>query len=135
MKRHLFLLLISILCVPVLSAMAADRSSALPPPTNVQNTHESRETVRPSSNDDSLNKQFTTLNDNKDVQVRIFKRKNGATVKEYSLHGRVYMVKISPITGTPPYYLYDNNGDGKFEKRLPGGYRDIVPPEWVIQRF
>lgn len=135
MKRHLIFLLVSMLYISVLPAMAADRSSALPPPTNVQDTPEARETVQSSSNGHPLGKQFTTPDGDKDVQVRIFKRKNGAVVKEYSLNGHVYMVKISPVTGTPPYYLYDNNGDGKFEKRMPGGYRDIVPPEWVIQRF
>jgi len=56
-------------------------------------------------------------------------------VEEYSLHGHVYMIKVSPAIGTPPYYLYDNNGDGNFERRMPGGYKYINPPEWVIKRF
>ncbi len=115
--------------------MAAGKPSALPPPTDVQDTPEARETVQPATHGSALSNEFTAPDDNKDVQVRTFKRKNGATVKEYSLRGHVYMVKISPAAGTPPYYLYDNNGDGKFERRLPGGYKRIQPPEWVIQHF
>jgi len=82
-----------------------------------------------------VGKQFSTSGANKDVHVRTYKRKNGTTVEEYSLHGHVYKVKISPAMGTPPYYLYDNNGNGKFERQMPGGYQYITPPEWVIKRF
>jgi len=121
--------------MPVFPVLAADRSSALPPPTEVQNTPEAQETVQPLKDKGSLVREFSTTEAGKDVQVRIFKRKSGATVEEYSLHGRVYMVKISPSTGTPPYYLYDRNGDGNFTRRMPGGYKYINPPEWVIQRF
>jgi len=134
MNRLLFFFLITLLYMPALPVMAADRDAALSPPTAVQDTPEARETVQPTTHGSTLSHQFTPEN-NKDVQVRIYKRKNGATVKEYSLHGRVYMVKISPVTDTPPYYLYDDNGDGKFDRRLPGGYKYISPPEWIIQHF
>jgi len=115
--------------------MAADQSSVLPPPTEVQDTSEARETAQPPGKQNDLGEAFAAPEADKDTQVRVFKRKDGATVEEYSLHGHVYMVKISPSIGTPPYYLYDNDGDGKFERRMPGGYKYINPPEWVIKRF
>jgi len=135
MNRYLFPFLISLIFMPVLTAMAADRSAALPPPTKVQDTPEARETVQPPGHGNNLGKQFTAPDSNEDVQIRVFRRKNGTTVEEHSLHGRVYMIKVSPATGTPPYYLYDNDGDCKFERRMPGGYKYINPPEWVIKHF
>jgi len=135
MNRHLFFLLSFLIFVPVFTVMAADRSSALPPPTEVQNTPEAKETVQPPGKQNNLSEEFAAPEAGKDTQVRVFKRKDGATVEEYSLHGHVYMIKVSPAIGTPPYYLYDNNGDGNFERRMPGGYKYINPPEWVIKRF
>ena len=51
------------------------------------------------------------------------------------MNGRVYMIKVQPPGGLPPYYLYDTNGDGRFNRRLPGDYKMISPPTWVIHRF
>jgi len=135
MIRYLFLLLIFPIFIPVLAAIAADQSAVFPPPTHVQNTPEARETVQPSGDKRNLGKQFTAPDSDEGVQIRVFKRKDGATIEEHSRHGRVYMIKVSPATGTPPYYLYDNDGDGKFKRRMPGGYKYINPPEWVIHRF
>ncbi len=69
------------------------------------------------------------------VEVRSYKRKDGVTIREYSMKGRVYMVRVDPGGGLPAYYLYDTNGDGVFDRRLPGQYKRISPPMWVIQRF
>ncbi len=121
--------------MPVFTVTAADRSTALSLPTEVKNTSETLETVHPSGGETNLNKQLSPPHGNEGVQVRAFKRKDGAMVEEYSLHGHVYMVKISPAIGTPPYYLYDRNGNGHFERRMPGGYKYREPPEWVIKRF
>ncbi len=120
--------------MPVSIAVAADRNAALPPPTKVQNTPEAKETVQPPGNGNALGKQFLTP-DGKHAQVRILKHKDGATVEEYFRHGRMYKIKVSPAAGTPPYYLYDRNGDGSFERQMPGGYKYESPPEWVIKRF
>jgi len=136
MNRYVFFLFISLMCIPVFTVVAADRSSALPPPTEMQNTPEASETAQQQpGRQDNLNEEFAAPKAGKDVQVRVFKRKDGATVEEYSLHGRVYMIKVSPDVGTPPYYLYDDNGNGNFERRMPGGYKYFSPPEWVIKRF
>ncbi len=117
---------------PLAAVIAAE--DALPPPTEVQDTPEARETVTPPTHDDASVSEALSTKDRKDVEVHVIKRKNGATVEEYSLHGRVFMVKVIPVVG-PAYYLYDSDGDGTFERRLPGGYRHIAPPEWVIKRF
>jgi len=70
------------------------------------------------------------------VDVRTYLRENDkAQITEYSSHGRVFSIKVQPPGGLPAYYLEDDNGDGTLNKRLPGGYKHISPPMWVIKRF
>lgn len=122
------------LSVPV--AQAEDSISALPPPTEVQDSPEAMETVDPPAADDnSLSKEFSSPAGDADVEILSSVREDGTKIEEYSRHGRVYLVKISPPHGLPPYYLYDSDGDGKFERRLLGNHKHIAPPEWVIKRF
>ena len=63
--------------------------------------------------------------------VTIVKRKD-ATVEEYRIHGRLYMVKVNPFVG-PSYYLVDKDGDGQMESRVGN---QVIPntlvPQWVI---
>ncbi|HDO34194.1 MAG TPA: DUF2782 domain-containing protein, partial [Chromatiales bacterium] len=40
------------------------------------------------------------------------RHENGKEIEEFSIHGQVYMVKVTPKYG-PPYYLVDTNGDGR----------------------
>ena len=61
--------------------------------------------------------------------VRII-QKDDARVEEYSVNGRVYMVKVIPSKG-PAYYLIDQDGDGQMETRR-NIYEDPVVPQWVI---
>lgn len=65
-------------------------------------------------------------------EVRIIKR-GEQTIEEYSVNGRVYMIKVTPKYG-PPFYLVDRRGDGIFTRQdsLDSGVR---PPMWVIERF
>lgn len=55
------------------------------------------------------------------------------TVEEYRMGGKLYMIKITPKHGKP-YYMVDDQGDGKFARQesLDSGFR---PPRWVIHRF
>lgn len=69
------------------------------------------------------------------VDVRSYQRNDGATITEYAVRGRVYKIKVQPSGGFPAYYLYDRDGDGTFEKRLPGGAKRLSPPLWVLQEF
>ncbi len=70
-----------------------------------------------------------------ETEVRSFTRDDKAVITEYSRAGHVYMVKVQPAGGLPAYYLEDANGDGKMTRRLPGGYKHLEPPEWVIKKF
>jgi hypothetical protein len=65
-------------------------------------------------------------------QVTILKRGTD-TVEEYRIGGRLYMVKITPATGKP-YYLVDNNGDGRFQRHDAFDSR-TRPPMWVIHQW
>ena len=47
--------------------------------------------------------------------VRILRRE-WATIEEFSIHGQVYAVRITPVVG-PPYYLIDTDGDGVLNER------------------
>jgi len=55
------------------------------------------------------------------------------TVEEYRMHGKLYMIKITPKHGVP-YYLVDDKGDGKFARQesMDSGLR---VPRWIIKRF
>jgi hypothetical protein len=55
------------------------------------------------------------------------------TIEEFRAGGKLYMIKITPKHGVP-YYLVDEQGDGKFSRQesLDSGLR---PPRWVIHRF
>ena len=56
-------------------------------------------------------------------------------VEEYSLNGRVYMVKITPSKG-PPYYYMDSDGDGQLELQ-PGddALNPVRPAYWKIKEW
>lgn len=130
----LFVLSVS-LGMPV--AQAEDTASVLPPPTEVQDSPDGLETVDtpPAAKDNSLSREFSAPAGDSDVDIFSSTREDGTKVEEYSHHGNVYMVKVSPPHGLPPYYLYDGDGDGKFERRVLGGQKRMSPPEWVIKRF
>ncbi|PLY17056.1 MAG: DUF2782 domain-containing protein [Sedimenticola sp.] len=62
-------------------------------------------------------------------EVRIIESEKGK-LEEYSINGRVYMVKVTPQSG-PPYYLVDSNGDGELDTRRDHP-SEISVPQWVI---
>jgi hypothetical protein len=63
-------------------------------------------------------------------EVTIIQRKD-ATVEEYRLNGRLYMVKVVPAVG-PPYYYLDRDGDGLLESKMNGRTSQPQVPQWVI---
>ena len=65
-------------------------------------------------------------------QVTILKRGTD-TVEEYRVAGKLYMIKVTPAHGVP-YYMVDQNGDGKFVRDDTQG-SNIKPPMWVIFTF
>ncbi|ARU32938.1 hypothetical protein CAP31_11050 [Sulfuriferula sp. AH1] len=70
--------------------------------------------------------------DDSEPQITI-KHRGEAKIEEYSVHGRVYMIKVTPSKGKP-YYLVDSRGDGQFSRQdnLDSGTR---PPMWVIHSW
>jgi len=120
---------------PVVVQAADD--AILPPPTEVHDTEESRETIESGSGETNLKEELANPEDLPDgAEVHSYTRKDdGAVITEFSVKGRVYMVKVQPAGDFPPYYLYDRDGDGTLEQRLPGGYKRPSPPMWVIKKF
>ena len=57
------------------------------------------------------------------------------TIEEYSLNGRVYMVKIHQ-KGFAPYYLIDRDGDGRMDEQVSELMGPSAPPpNWVFFRW
>lgn len=56
-------------------------------------------------------------------------------IEEYSLDGRVYMVKVTPKVG-PPYYYLDDDGDGRLElqERERAG-NPVRPVYWKVKEW
>lgn len=56
-------------------------------------------------------------------------------VEEYSLNGKVYMVKITPDEG-PPYYYIDTDGDGTLElDERSRALHPVQPVYWKIAEW
>ncbi|TJZ77650.1 DUF2782 domain-containing protein [Chitiniphilus eburneus] len=62
-------------------------------------------------------------------EVRIIE-KDDATVAEYRIQGKLYMMRVTPRVGKP-YVLIDREGDGRFD-REDGGGANISVPRWVL---
>jgi len=119
------------------SQLAYANDDALAPPKHQGSVHEdassSSEELESSSN---LTEALAPPKQHDGVDVRTYSRDSDhAKITEYSVHGRVFRVKVQPSGDLPAYYLEDDNGDGKLNKRLPGGYKHINPPMWIIKRF
>ena len=65
-------------------------------------------------------------------EVTIIKR-GEETIEEYRVHGKLYMIKVTPSHGVP-YYLLDENGTGKFSRRDDLD-NPVKVPMWVILQF
>ena len=110
-------------------------SEAMPPPT-VQEADSSPKAMQESAPD--LREELKSTEGEGggySIDVRSYQRKDGATITEYSVQGRVYKIKVQPAGGLPAYYLYDREGNGNFEQRLPGGGKRLNPPTWVLKEF
>lgn len=130
-------LLLSLILMPILYGMPASAEDGVqPPPTEVHDTEEGRETIETGSGNTDLNQELSAPDSLPEgTEVHSYTRQDdGAQITEYSMHGRVYMIKVQPAGDFPPYYLYDRNGDGTMV-RLPGGYKRPSPPMWVIKKF
>jgi hypothetical protein len=127
--------IIALLVVFTSSSPVFADEGILSPPTKVHDSEEARETVESSSNSGDLNRELSAPDQVEGSEVHSYIRKDGAEITEYAVKGKVYMLKVKPGNNLPAYYLFDNTGEGKFERRLPGGYRHLSPPMWVIKEF
>ncbi|MDR2689796.1 MAG: DUF2782 domain-containing protein [Azoarcus sp.] len=64
-------------------------------------------------------------------QITIIQR-DDSTVTEYRLHGKLYMVKVTPNHGTP-YYLIDREGKGQMVR--DDSAPTLSVPMWVIKNW
>ena len=72
--------------------------------------------------------------DSQAPQVTI-RQREGATIEEYRLNGRLYKIKVTPLRGEP-YFLIDQRGDGSFVPMEGGpGTPGLSIPQWVIGTF
>ncbi|GLS02874.1 hypothetical protein GCM10007860_00170 [Chitiniphilus shinanonensis] len=62
-------------------------------------------------------------------EVRIIE-KDDATVAEYRIQGKLYMMRVTPRVGKP-YYLIDREGNGRFDREDIGG-PNLSVPRWVL---
>ncbi len=84
--------------------------------------------------DVNLQKELTPNITTDQVEVRAYKHEDGATITEYKTAGKVWMIKVQPAGGFPPYYLYDDEGNGTFERRIMGNEQPSAPM-WIIKKF
>ena len=61
-------------------------------------------------------------------------QKQDATVTEYRMKGKLYMMRVVPKVGKP-YYLVDKEGNGRFNQMADGGGDNLAPPRWVLLEF
>lgn len=134
MMRYV-LLLTSLFMISSCATFVEDGAAPAPPdmapakvfiPTDEAATQESAPNLR---------EELTAPDSGVAVDVRSYQRQDGATITEYAVNGRVYKIKVQPAGDFPAYYLYDPNGDGKFEPQRHGMGPQLSPPTWVLQEF
>ena len=74
------------------------------------------------------------LDDSLEPQVTIQQRE-GNTVEEYRVNGKLYKIRVVPGNGAPPYYLIEQRGDGNFTRMDTPGTPQLSVPMWVIGTF
>ena len=82
----------------------------------------------------NLHEEFGPNLNQEQVQVHTYQHKEGASITEYRSGGKVWMIKVQPVGDFPPYYLYDDEGNGNFERRIAGN-KEPSAPMWIIKRF
>ena len=73
------------------------------------------------------------LDDSLEPQVTIIRRE-GQTVEEHRVNGRLFKITVTPDGGVP-YTLIDQRGDGSFVPVDAPGTPALSLPMWVIGTF
>lgn len=69
------------------------------------------------------------------IEPQVTKRQEGPnTIEEYRIHGKLYMMKVTPPHGHP-YILMDNKGDGTFMRQDNPLDNGVRVPQWVLMEF
>ena len=108
-RLTLILALLAFFATPVLAQNAAPRVPDAQPPAMVPL-------------DDSLEPQVTIT------------RREGNTVEEHRVNGKLYKITVTPENGIP-YTLVDQRGDGSFAPVEAPGTPALSIPMWVIGTF
>ena len=114
------------LCAAAGSAGAQE--SAEPPPVP------EGDAAAPPAIEDPLPPKATPRDRLEEPAVKITRDEAGQLVEEYSLDGRIYMVKVTP-KNAPPYYLLDTDGDGTLERDKTGLGPGISPVYWKLKEW
>jgi hypothetical protein len=112
-KTAVLLSLLLALSPPIFGQSEEEEFADAPLPPDLPEPLESGEVVEP---------EVTIIRTEKEV------------IEEYRLNGRLYMVKVTPVVGKP-YYLIDQDGDGRMEGRLSDIYNTPRVPQWVLHTW
>lgn len=96
----------------------------LPPPKARQAEGEAGVDIPPKVQDEQV-----------EPEVRIHRDEAENLIEEYSLDGRVYMVKVTPKVGLP-YYYFDDDGDGQLElQERDKAANPVKPVYWKVKEW
>ena len=62
------------------------------------------------------------------------KRREGETVEEYRINGRLYMLKVTPDKGLE-YFLIDSDGNGSLDARRSQLDPQLMIPSWILFKW
>lgn len=59
------------------------------------------------------------------------KHRDGETLQEYRINGRLYMIKVIPDKGRE-YFLIDSDGNGSLDARSDQLDPQLMIPSWIL---
>lgn len=131
MKRSLLELALVLILLIASGAAAQDDDSgedpAAPPPLPPPSAN--------AAENDGIDIPPKVQDEQLEPEVRIHEDEEGNLVEEYRQDGRVYMVKVTPKDG-PPYYYFDDDGDGQLELRESDAAAwPVKPIYWKVKEW
>jgi len=115
-------------------ALAQEEDAAAPPPLPAIDA-QPREVQGEEEGDVPIPPKVIDENEILEPTVQIRRDDDDNIIEEYRMEGRVYMVKVTPKTGIPYYYI-DDDGDGQLEMRESDrAANPIKPAMWKIKEW